>query len=139
MIRRAGDMGASLLHPSRRVTVTDEVKQPSEEGETITLSQAEARCKRAERVGECTWIVVYRSSCLHDKARDGFRVFAIAQEVRRDSGRPCNGESPKFDPFAGLQFSDVEPHVRKTGLTSVRNREVVLIRGEVADPVQSGG
>lgn len=93
---------------------------------------------RTKRVGECTWIVVDLSHCFHDKVRDGFQVLAIEEEVGRDSGRPRNRKAAKFNPFAGLQFSDVQPYIWPAGLTSLRNGEVVLIGGKVADPVEGG-
>src|SRR5579872_1748603 len=93
---------------------------------------------RAERVGEFAWIVVDLFDCLHDNACDGFRVLAIVKEVGRDSGGSRNRKSPQFYPFAGLQFSDVQPHIGPAGLTSLRNREVMLIGGKVADPVEGG-
>lgn len=133
-----GNMGARFLHPSRRVTVMDEVKKPLEESEAITFSQAEARCLRAERVGKSTWIVVDVSNGLNDQVRDGFRVLAILEEVGRDSGGPRDRESPQFYPFAWLQSSDVKPDIGPTGLASLRNGEVVLVGGKIADSAEGG-
>src|SRR5665213_41972 len=93
---------------------------------------------RAERVGERAWIVVDLSHRLHDNAGDGFRVLAIVEEVGRDSGGSRDRKSPQFYPFAGLQSSDVQPHIGPAGLTSLRKREVMLIGGEVADSVEGG-
>jgi hypothetical protein len=81
-------MGSGFVHPSRRITVTDQVKKPPQERETIAFSKTEPEGMWTQRVGECAWIVVDGSHRLDDKARDGFRVLAITEEVGGDSGWP---------------------------------------------------
>lgn len=80
----ASNMGASFFQPSRRVTVTDEAEKPPKESKTVISSQAEARCKRAKRVGEGARIVIDLSDRVRDNARDSFRVFPITEEVGSD-------------------------------------------------------
>jgi hypothetical protein len=38
VVRCASNMGSGFFHPSRRITVTDQVKKPPEESETIAFS-----------------------------------------------------------------------------------------------------
>src|SRR5258708_16969941 len=93
---------------------------------------------RAWRAGKCAGIVVDLSRRLRDKPRDGLRVFAILEDVGRDSRGSRNWQSAQFYPFAWLQFSDVQPHIRPAGLASLLEGEVMLISGAIGDPVDGG-
>lgn len=112
--------GASLLHPTRGLRISNEIQQPAKDREAIVFAQPELSGVGRKRVGDGGGIVV-----------------DLADGVG-DARGPRDEQAPSFDPFLIAERSMTEPHDGAPGLLASRGGEFVPVGRQVADPVQGG-
>jgi hypothetical protein len=68
-------------YPSRRVSVADELEEPSKKSKTITMPEAKACCVNCEPVSECAGVVMGPADRIGDEVSDCIGVLTIEEEV----------------------------------------------------------
>lgn len=143
-VRGAGPHGVTrlhlgLFHPSTRIRVADEIEQPAHQREAIATPEAESGRVRRERVGDGAGIVERPPERVRDDVPDPGGILAIREQVRRDPRGAGDGETVQLAPLSGCDLSPMQAHIGTTGLPSDRQGELMLISGEMAEPVERCG
>lgn len=129
---------SSLLHPCRRVGITDKIEQPPQERDAVAAPEPELCCVWCERSGEGARVVVPLTEGVGDHMGHCLRVLAVEEEIRGDTRWAGYEESSKGDPLSAGQTSLVETDIRPVGLSPLRQREVVPIGRQVTETVHGG-
>jgi len=129
-------VGSRLLHPLRRLWVTDEVEEPAKQREAVPAPKPEAGRVGLERVRERPRIVVDGAKRIGNDLCHRSGVFLIVEEVGGDARRPRDRHSAEDDPLARGDLSVMQPDVLAARLSPHRQGELMAIRGEMAEAVQ---
>jgi hypothetical protein len=132
-------MRLGLFDPARSVRFTDEPKKPPEEAQSVAPLQTEARCKRAQPIGEGAGGLMTSADRVRDELRHRFGVLMVREEVGGDAGWSRNKESALVDPLPDIEPEDVEADVLASRLSPFRDDEIVPIGWKVTEVIKSRG
>jgi hypothetical protein len=124
------------LHPFLGLLITDEVEQPSKEGEPIVAAQSESPGVGGEAHREGTGVIEDRADGVDDNLRNGTGVLVVVQQIRGDACRPSRRQSTKLNPFSVRDGALVKANISPSALLASGKRELVPVRGEVAYPIE---
>jgi hypothetical protein len=88
-----------------------------------------------EAVRERARVVENRTDGVGDQAGHGFRVLMIPEKVRSDARGSSDWEAAETYPFSVLEWPNVNADVRTASLTTLGERELVAVSGEVPEGV----
>jgi hypothetical protein len=125
-------MFAGFVDPPVSSGIRSEVKEESEQRKTIVPAESEGNRIRRKGIGEGTWVVVDTPDRLRGDLRYRFGILSVPEQVRRDSRRPGDRETPYMTPLAITDWEQVDPHIWTSCLVAVRHRELMLISWKVS-------
>ena len=132
-------MRPRLFNPLRRFVIANRAEEPTKEREAIPSPEPETGSVRREGVRERVRVVVAGPEGVGNDLRDRFGVFLVIQQVGSDARRPCDRHPVENGPLIGADRPAVEPDVRPTRLPPFGQRELVPVRGKVAETIQRRG
>jgi hypothetical protein len=124
------------LRPFLSLLITDEVEQPSKEGEPIVAAQSESPGVGGEVHCEGSGVIEDRADGVDDYLSNGPGVLVVVQQIRGDSCRPGRRQSAKLNPFSVRDGALVKANISLSALLAPGKRELVPVRGEVAYPIE---
>jgi hypothetical protein len=132
-------MEACFFQPAVGVSFSNEFQEPTEEGEPVTVAEAEPRGVLGKVVNERPRIIEKPPDGVGNELGDSLGVFVVPEKVGGSSRWSRRGQSRQCHPFASFEGPYVDAYVSSSGLAASWDSELVPVGRKVAKPKKRCG
>ena len=128
-------MSICLLHPPGRIGIADQVEEPPKQLQAVSAPEPEPGSVGRQSVRDRTRAIMARPDGVSHQVGHCLGILPVIQKVSGDPRWPGNGQPADDGPITGLNGPFVKPDVRPARLPPLWEREVMSVRGKVAEAV----
>jgi hypothetical protein len=128
-------LNSGLLNPPGRIGIANQVEKPAKQSYAVSTPEPEPGRVGRQSARDRTWAVMAGSDGISHQIGDRLGILPVIKKVSGYTRWPSDGQSADDGPLAVTNWPLVKPDVGPARLPPLREREVMLVRGKMAEAV----